>query len=82
MRWALAALLLSTTALADPSAALLPKEPPPAAVDLSGNGKWIVTGVVAGAAITAALTVLAIVVMSSLQVHTLPTGCTAERPCP
>jgi hypothetical protein len=81
MRWALAALMLSMTALADPSPALLPKEAPPAAVDVSGNGKWVVTSIVAGAAITAALTVLAIVVMSSMQVHTIPTGCAVDGPC-
>jgi hypothetical protein len=64
MRWALAALLLSVTALADPSSALLPKEPPPAAFDTSGNGKWVVTGIVAGAVLTAVFTVIAIVVSS------------------
>jgi hypothetical protein len=75
MKWALAALLLSTTALADPSPSLLPKEPPPAAFDTSGNGKWVVTGIVAGAALTAVFTVVAIVVASANRSGVQSTDC-------
>jgi hypothetical protein len=60
---ALATLLLASPVLADPSARLIPSEPPPAAVDLSGNGKWIVAGLVSGAVLTALATVLAILLL-------------------
>jgi hypothetical protein len=64
---ALVTLLLTSPCVAEPSARLLPREAPPAALDLSGNGKWVVAGIASGALLTAVATVLAIIVWSSMQ---------------
>jgi hypothetical protein len=76
---ALATLLLASPVLAEPSARLLPSEPPPAAVDFTGSGKWIAVGVVSGALLTALATVLAIIVQSHASGLAFPTTVMASN---
>jgi hypothetical protein len=71
--FALVTLLLASPCLADPSARLRPREAPPAALDLSGNGKWVVAGIATGAALTALATVLAIILTSQTSNLVFPT---------
>jgi hypothetical protein len=72
MRWALTALLLSTTALADPSATLLPKNAPAPAIEWTPARKAAAVGIAAGAIVTSLAFVAFLVFFGSLRVTPLP----------
>lgn len=80
MRWALAALLLSLAAQAEPSARLLPQDAPAPALDLSGPRKGAVVGIAFGAVLTAVALVALVILLTPHRIVNDITGTCAPMP--